>query len=185
MGSVGLGLFARLLLPLIPFFTGFLLLLSTHPPMHTLRFELRQSAGSGSYQHLALFAAQAPVGTAPLAHWVLPHELRRIEPLAEVLLTEAPSGLVLPTRLLDGGTGLLPTASLPLARSLNHVPLTLRGVHLNGHYSLQRLQPGGTSWLLGPTYSPPERRWQQRFLPSSTPLLDSINRNYSCGYPQF
>ena len=122
--------------------------------MQTLRFELRQSAGC--YQHLALFAADAPPGSTPLAHWVLPYESRRtINSRTSLLMTEAT--LDLPDMLLDSGTGTLPTTSLPVADSLNHLRMTLRGTHLCGHFLLQRLRPGGSSWLFGPLQFLPTR----------------------------
>lgn len=129
--------------------------------MQTLRFELRQSAGAGAYQHLALFDAAAPAGSAPLAHWVLPYESRRtISSRATLLMTEAPAGLALPEKLLDEGSGTLPTTVLPVAESLNHLRMTLRGTRLCGHFSLQRLRPGGASWLFGPIQFMPDRHPQ-------------------------
>jgi hypothetical protein len=115
---------------------------------------------------------------------LLSDELCRIELLAQVLLTEAPSNLLLPRRQLDGGTSRLWASSLPLARSLNHVQLTLRGIHLNGYYSLQRLRSGGTCWLFGPLRCSPEKQRQHRSSLSAVSLPGSINRSSFCGYAQ-
>ncbi|WP_262892773.1 hypothetical protein [Hymenobacter duratus] len=40
--------------------------------------------------------------------------------------------MTLPETLLDSGTGTLPTTSLPVSDSLNHVRITLRGPYLCG-----------------------------------------------------
>lgn len=126
--------------------------------MQTIRFELRQSAGAGAYQHLALFDAAATAGSAPLAHWVLPYESRRtIGSRNTLLMTEAPATLALPDMLLDAGKGTLPTTTLPVAECLHHLRMTLRGTQLCGHFSLQRLRPGGASWLFGPIQFIPDQ----------------------------
>ncbi|SHK66854.1 hypothetical protein [Hymenobacter psychrotolerans] len=99
----------------------------------------------------------------PLAHWVLPYESRRtINSRTTLLMTEASAAVALPDTLLDAGTGTLPTSTLPVAACLNRLRLTLRGTYLCGHFSLQRLRPGGASWLFGPIQFIPDQLPQAR-----------------------
>jgi hypothetical protein len=118
--------------------------------MAMLRFELRDSISAGIYQHLALFGPHAPPGSLPHAHWILPSELHRFPGLEHALLLTEVDATALPDRVLDAGPALLSTTTLPIQRSFTQLRLVLHGKRLAEQFDLQRLQPGGNTWLLDP-----------------------------------
>lgn len=124
--------------------------------MQPFYFEVRQTSKTGAYQHLALFAGHTPAGSPPLAHWMLPI----VPPLSGsdvALLTEEPATVPLPQLLLDAGLGTLPGASLPIPLVCMQLHLVLQGQLLRGSFLLQRLQPGGATWLFSVPPTQPGR----------------------------
>jgi hypothetical protein len=111
-------------------------------------FEIRRAGRAGVYQHLALFAANAPAHSAPLAQWLLLTEPALPGPDMTLLLTEVPAATPLPALLTDAGPGTVAGTTLPVATVFSSLTLELRGQELRGCFLLQRLQPGGTTWLL-------------------------------------
>ncbi|MBC6698545.1 hypothetical protein [Hymenobacter sp. BT190] len=127
--------------------------------MRMLRFELRHSIKGGSYQHLALFGLHSPAGTPPQAHWILPHECPVIPELKHALLLTEADASTMPEQVLDEGPAGLSIIRFPIQRSVFQLKLILHGQHISGQFELQRLEPGGSLWLLDPVATlPPKPR---------------------------
>ncbi|GGG55165.1 hypothetical protein [Hymenobacter glacieicola] len=130
------------------------------------RFMLRQSLAADGLQHLALFSSNGLV-----AHWLLVPDpaLQGVGPQPHLLLTEAPTGLALPTTELDAGS-CRPVVSAAGHQPLHYLCLHFGGSYLRGQFAALHLQPNSPTWLFGPVPQVPAQRRPGREIASSRPV---------------